>query len=313
MQTSVALTLFNQPEAVQRVFEVIRSARPVKLFLISDAGRTAKEQELVEESRQIAEAVDWPCEVFKNYSDANMGARARISSGISWVFGQVDRAIILEHDCLPDPTFFQFCEELLERYKDDERVMHIGGTNFQSDNKNFICEDSYYFSLVPQIWGFATWARAWKHYDVDLKEWPQVKESAKLKSIFKNPAVLERWVHRFEQYYRGEAKSWDGQWTFACLIKGGLCINPAVNLVSNIGYGPSALNAKNGKDLFANIPTQPMHFPLLHPKSLIPNEIAEAYTFKYVFDINRTMRQRMQWFFRSRFPVSYRALKNLLK
>src|SRR5580700_9379844 len=100
-----------------------------------------------------------------------MGAKMRLATGITWVFEHVDRAIILEHDCLPDPTFFRFCEELLEKYKDDERVMHISGTNFQAGNKRFDCRESYYFSLVPQIWGFATWARAWKHYDVAMKRW----------------------------------------------------------------------------------------------------------------------------------------------
>ena len=134
MNTPVALTLFNNPDAVRRVFARIREAQPPKLFLISDAGRNPAEIELVRKSREIAEAVDWKCEVFTRYPEENLGAKLGVSSGISWVFEHVDCAIILEHDCLPDPTFFTFCEELLEQYKDDKRIMHISGTNFHQRN-----------------------------------------------------------------------------------------------------------------------------------------------------------------------------------
>ncbi len=166
----VVLTLFNNPESVRRVFAAIRNAQPPQLFLIADAGRNEDEQRLVEECKQIAEDVDWHCNVFMNYATHNMGAKDRLATGITWVFESVDRAIILEHDCLPDPSFFRFCDELLEKYKDDERVMHISGNNFQQHNAHFKCEESYYFSRIPHIWGFATWRRAWKYYDVNVSE-----------------------------------------------------------------------------------------------------------------------------------------------
>lgn len=295
MNTPVALTLFNNPESVRKVFARIRDARPPMLFLISDAGRNPNEQVLVAQSRKAAEAVDWECEVFKNYAEHNMGARERLSSGISWVFEHVDRAIIFEHDCLPDPSFFPFCEELLERYKDDTRVMHIGGTNFHQHNRAFHPGESYYFSLIPQIWGFATWRRAWQHYDVTLSKWPQVKEKKILDGIFTDPAVLDRWSYLFEKYYKGEVNSWDGQWTFACLINHGLSVTPSANLVTNIGFGPRALTTHNVRSAFANLFTIPMHFPLTHPSVIAPDATADAYIQKHLFDVRRTLRDKIKW------------------
>lgn len=313
MHTPVVLIFFNQPTFTRRVFETIRAARPPKLFLIADAGRNQAEAARIAECRAIVEAVDWPCEVATNYAPQNMGPRARLSSGITWAFSQVDRAIIFEHDCLPHPSFFTFCEELLEKYQDDERVMHIGGSNFGQGNRNFTCPDSYYFSLVPQIWGFATWARAWKHYDVDIKSWPEVKRSRTLAGILQDPAVLERWERRFDQYHTGEAQSWDGQWAFACLVNRGLSVTPCVNLVSNIGFGPEAFTTKDPSSRFANVPLQEMHFPLRHPAHLEASAAADAYAFKYIFDVNRTVGQRARWFFRSRFHGAYAWLKSLTK
>jgi hypothetical protein len=311
LNSPVVLTLFSRPELVREVFNRIRSARPPKLFLISDAGRTPNEDEKVRMSQAIAEAVDWPCEVFKNYSDKNMGAKMRLATGITWVFEHVDRAIILEHDCLPDPTFFRFCEDLLEKYKDDERVMHISGDNVQQGNPSFKCPESYYFSIVPHTWGWATWARAWKHYDVNIRLWPQAKKERWLENVFEDSAVLERWEYRFEQYYRGEAQSWDGQWAFACFINSGLSINPRVNMVSNIGFGPEALNTKNPEDEGANVPAFPLPFPLVHPHAILPNRASDAYSFRYAFHINRYHKERIRWFLKSNFPLGYRFLKKV--
>jgi hypothetical protein len=313
MNTPVVLTIFNRPADVRRVFDAIRAAKPKRLFVIGDAPRNEHDIPGIEACKKIIEEVNWECDVKKNYAETNMGPRLRLSSGISWVFEQVDRAIILEHDCLPDPSFFSYCEELLERYKDDERVMHIGGTNFHQKNPSFTVKDSYYFSIIPLVWGFATWARAWRHYDVDMKQWPKVKESGQLKSIFKDPVVLERWQHRFEQYYRGEAKSWDGQWAFACVINRGLCINPVVNLVTNIGFSKDAYTTKSVGNELADVPLKTIKFPLRHPTAIVPDHAAEAYIFTYVFDINRYPAQKVRWFFRSRFPALYGTLKRLLK
>ncbi len=310
----VVLTLFNRMDETLQVLEAIRYAKPAMLFLIADAGRTDEEEVECKATRLgIEAAIDWPCEVFKNYASQNMGARLRLSSGITWVFQHVDRAIILEHDCVPHPDFFVFCTELLEQYQDDERIMHIGGNNFLRPNPSVHDESSYYFSQIPHIWGFATWARAWKQYDVSLSLWPQADAESWLANVFTDPAVQDRWTYRFRQYYAGTIESWDGQWAFACFINNGLCINPRVNLVSNIGFGSHALSTKNPENKFANLPTYPLPFPYLHPNMIIPNRAADAYTFAYVFDINATLQSRIRSFLKFRFPHSYAWMRLLVK
>lgn len=313
LDTPIALTVFNLPEETRRVFAEIRKARPKKLFLISDAPRTEEQKELVARTRAIVEQVDWECEVYKNYAETNMGAKMRLSSGIAWVFEHVERAIILEHDCLPEQSFFYFCEELLERYKDDERVMHISGNNFQKGNSAFVCEESYYFSVVPHIWGFATWRRAWAHYDLNLSLWPEAEAKGWLGNVFADGAVRERWENRARDYYTRTVTSWDGQWSFACFINNGLCINPQVNLVTNIGFVPGAAQLSDSSLPFANVPAESITLPLIHPHAILPNRIADAYVFKYTFFINRYIGQRVRWFFRSHFPFAYRTLKKLYR
>jgi hypothetical protein len=312
LETPVALTLFNRPTETLRVFNTIREAKPLKLFLISDIGRNKQEELQCIETRNLIESrIDWPCEVFKNYAEKNMGPKLRLSTGVTWVFEHVDRAIIFEHDCLPSQDFFRFCDELLEKYKNDERIMHISGNNFQQKNSKFLCNESYYFSHIPHIWGFATWARAWKHYDVNVSNWPQIKESEYLKTIFHDPAVRDRWEYRFAQYYRQEVASWDGQWVFACLINNGLSINPKVNLVSNIGFDDKAFTTKNPDHRFSQMPIEAIQFPLIHPEIISVSQQADAYTYKYVFEINNTYIRNIFSFIKFRLPFLYNMLRIL--
>jgi hypothetical protein len=306
----VALTLFNRPSAALRVFETIRQARPSRLFLIADEGRTPEEKGQCRQTRaSIEDAIDWPCEVNKNYASENMGAKARLATGIAWVFDHTDRAIILEHDCLPTPTFFTYATELLERYKDDERVMHIAGTNFHQHDPEFVCPDSYYFSQIPLIWGFATWARAWKHYDVDLSLWPRAEKEKWLVDIFPQPAVRDRWDYLFREYYAGSVENWDGQWTFACIIQNGLSITPAVNLVTNIGFVPGALTTTDPNHPLSMIPTESILLPLSHPVAMHINRAADAYLFRFIFDVDRTLADRIRIFIKYRLPSVYRILR----
>ncbi len=311
LNTPVVLTIFSRRDIVERVLAAIRKAGPKRLYVIGDAGRTPEESEKVKEVRFLIAEIDW-CEVRTNYAEENMGPKKRLATGISWAFEQEERAIVLEHDCLPDPSFFPFCEELLERYKDDERVMHIGGNNFFSAvGARYECPDSYFFTHIPHIWGWATWRRAWKYYDVDVKRWPEARERNLLNNVFRDPAVAFRWSSRFQEYYEGKIESWDGQWSFAVLSQGGLCINPSVNLVSNIGFGKEAFSTKNVSARIAEVPTAALNFPLAHPEFLVADELAEHLTQKYVFHINETKMQRFKWFLKSALPFWYRLAKKV--
>lgn len=313
MKTPVALIIFNRPEHTRCVFEAIRAARPEKLFVIADGARNEAEKEICTKTRAIIDTVDWPCVVEKNYSEHNLGCRDRVSSGITWVFERVEQAIILEDDCLPHPSFFPFCEDVLERYKDDERVMHISGNFFQQKNRRFKTTASYYTSAIPHIWGWATWRRAWQHYDVDLTQWPKLRDSGVMKEKFHNDAAFEYWERVWNQYCAGKIDSWDGQWVFACIAHDGLCINPTTNLVSNIGFGTQATHTKTSGSIFANTPTQEMTFPLTHPATLEINRHADVFTHRQNFGVDEKIRHRLLRPIKAVFPKQYWVVRNLFK
>jgi hypothetical protein len=310
MKTPIAFIIFNRPKQAKLVFEAIRAARPETLLVIADGPRSEDERAVCQVTRDIISEVDWKCEVRKNYSEKNLGCRKRVSSGLDWVFQEVDRAIILEDDCLPDPSFFQFCEKLLERYKDDGQIMSIGGNFFQQKNKSFNCSDSYYFSILPHIWGWATWRRAWLKYDVDLARWPEIKKQKTLESYFNNPGAYEYWSHVWDQYYNKRIDSWDGQWFFACAVNKGVCINPNVNLVSNIGFGEKATHTRSSSE-FSKIPVGTMQFPLCHPEKIAVNRVSDKFTFQQIFGIDKKMRYRFLRPFKTRFPEFYQSLRRL--
>jgi len=266
LKTPVTFIIFNRPETTARVFEEIRRARPRKLLLIADGPRLDHSGEAgnVAAARAIVEHVDWPCEVQKNYSDINLGCKQRVSSGLDWVFQTVEEAIILEDDFLPHPTFFRFCEELLEKYRDDERVMHISGDNFQFGLKRG--KSSYYFSRYVHVWGWASWRRAWQHYDVKIKQWACNKNHQMFLREFTNPAEKRFWNTKWNGVCMDKIDTWDFQWVFACLAQQSLSIVPNVNLVSNIGFGKDSTHTV-GISILADIPTAAMEFPLVSPTS----------------------------------------------
>jgi hypothetical protein len=238
-----------------------------------------------------------------------MGCDDRTASGISWVFSMVDRAVILEDDDLPHPDFFMFCTELLERYKNDARIMSISGNNYHQKNPSFSCPDSYYLSLIPFIHGFATWRRAWNLYDASLSQWPIVRDRELLAGVFPDPAVRAHFSYKFDQYYSGALINWDGKWAFACVVNRGLSINPRVNLVTNIGYGPGATHTTDHNDEQGLLPTSPLPLPFIHPPVILADAAAESYTYKMFFGINREVHQRVISFARYHFPSIYRLAR----
>lgn len=287
----VALIIFKRPELTEKVFEAIRQAQPSTLIVIADGARPDKkgEVEACDKARKITEKVDWPCQVVRHYAEKNLGCRNRVSSGLDWVFQEFDRAIILEDDCVPEPSFFRFCDELLERYRDDERIMAISGDNFQFGNIQ--PEESYYFSRYPHIWGWATWSRAWKHYDVTMQDWPQLRNSDWLAKIFENPKAAKLWKTVFQSAYDGRIDTWDHQWTYACWRQNGLTVLPRVNLISNIGFDKDATHTRK-RSPFGHLPVEPLRFPLRHPPQIIRNVSADDYTQRNNFDYSFFGRMR---------------------
>ena len=275
LETPVAFIIFNRPDTTERVFAEIAKARPTKLFVIADGPRADRpgEAEKCAAARAVIDRVDWECEVLRNYADVNLGCRQRPPTGISWVFEQVAEAIILEDDCVPQPTFFRFCEELLEKYRDDERVMHIGGSNFQLGHIRG--PFSYYFSRYNPIWGWATWRRAWQHYDVAMKLWPELRDTSWLLDIQGDPRAAETLRNIFDRTYAGLTDTWDHQWNYTCWTQNGLAILPNINLVCNIGFGDDSTHLKSASNRLAYLPTQDMVFPLQHPPYVVRDTEAD--------------------------------------
>ena len=265
METPVAMILFRRPEPTAKVFEQVREARPPKLFLIADGPRPGNEEDVrgCEQARAVVEDVDWECEVIREYADENLGLKRRIPSGLDRVFGEVEEAIILEDDCLPHPSFFPYCEELLARYRDDRRVVHISGSQLLPEPPK---EWSYHFSRGPAVWGWATWRRAWNLYDVDLSDWhskTRAEKKADLQRMFEEGDEQRHW--RFVWDNAPEIDNWDAQWSYAALSRGLLAINPNHNLITNIGFGDEATNATADPLGIASRPLEGISFPLEHP------------------------------------------------
>jgi hypothetical protein len=213
--------------------------------------------------------------VLRNYADTNLGCRRRVSSGLDWVFETVDEAIILEDDCLPHATFFPYCQELLVRYRDDERVMMISGDNFQAGPPR--TGYSYYFSRYPHVWGWASWRRAWRHYDAKMSLWPMVREGGWLLDVLQNRRSADYWSAVFERVSQNQLDTWDYQLSFACFCQNGLSVIPRRNLVSNIGFHADSTHTRGDSPL-ADLPVEAMHFPLQHPPCMISDSRADKET-----------------------------------
>lgn len=279
LSTPVAFIIFNRPDTTQKVFDAIARVRPSKLLVISDGPRShmAGETHLVDQSRKIVESVDWDCEVLKNYSETNLGCKKRLSTGIDWVFANVTEAIILEDDCLPHDQFFQFCTEMLERYRSEKAVGMIGGVNFQGDRASF--NASYYFSKYVHIWGWATWRDRWeKSYDVDIKEWPEIKKSGVLKALLPAMGEYRFWSKIFDSVYEGKVDTWDYQWLFTNWRLNRINILPSVNLVSNIGFGREDATHTREMSHMGNLSIADLKFPLAHPDVMLVNSSADKYS-----------------------------------
>jgi hypothetical protein len=285
LTTPVAFIIFNRPDTTERVFAEIAKAKPPKLLVVGDGPRNNRpgEAEKVAATRAIIKRVDWDCEVLTNFSDVNLGCKRRVSSGIDWVFTQVEEAIILEDDCLPDPTFFKFCEELLVKYRHDERISMISGDNFQFGQKRG--EGSYYFSNFHHIWGWASWRRAWACYDRDTKIWPKIRDEKWLNSLGLGTGGNKFWAKNFQAIFDGKIDTWDYQWVLSSWVQGRLAIIPQVNLISNIGFGHDATHT-NSTSIYADMPCEPIQFPLVHPDIMLPHNCADSYTAQNMFPSN---------------------------
>lgn len=259
----ILFLIFNRPDTTQRVFNEIRKAKPTKLFVAADGPRPDRrgESEKCKAARDIINQVDWDCKLCKLYRDKNLGCRIAVSSAIDWFFENVKEGIILEDDCLPSQSFFWFCQELLEKYRDDERVMMIGGTNVNGEWKSD--RQSYHFSIYGGIWGWASWRRAWNHFDVEMTKWGNAYWREQIKYLIGKKQYKER-ARNYEKTFNKQLDSWDYAWSFARLINSGMSVVPSKNLISNVGFSSEATHTKNRRDKRNNPKKFEIDLPLIN-------------------------------------------------
>jgi hypothetical protein len=301
--TPILLIIFNRPEAALKTLSAIAKVKPSVLLIAADGPRTTAEQGLCQATRdRVLSLIDWPCEVTTNFSDQNLGCGVRVYTAIDWAFSFYEQLIIMEDDCVADPTFFTYCEEMLEYYRGNQQVMHISGNNFQAKPRQHV--ESYYFSKYPHAWGWATWKRAWDEFDFEISRWPSFRQAGDLKLWCQDSIERLHWERVFSDVHGGKNDIWDYQWVFSCWANNGLSIVPNVNMVSNIGFGEDATHTKE-KNIFLERSTVAMR-DIKHPDSIDIDQAADAFTFNQNFG-GFQMRRDASWIFRSK-----KLLRNIL-
>jgi hypothetical protein len=253
LKTPILFIVFNRIDTAREVLASIRGARPERLFIAADGPRPTKDGE-AEKCRAVRDyvlaAIDWPCSVQTLFHDENLGCGKAVSGAISWFFNEVEEGIILEDDCVPSASFFPYCEQLLDRYRQDERVMHIAGHNPLGSAR--AGPFSYYFARNQHCWGWASWRRAWARYSFQIEDLDLFVSGGAIERLFEGRQAREYWLSIFEKMRRLEIDTWDYQWTYAIFKCGGFCINPAKNLVSNIGFRADGTHTLDSDSMFSN-------------------------------------------------------------
>jgi hypothetical protein len=283
--TPILLIAFNRPITTEKIFNSIREVRPLRLYFACDGARHDREGEdkKVARVREFVNKIDWNCEIKTLFQHENLGCKYGVSSAINWFFENEEQGIILEDDCLPNLDFFYFCENLLVRYKNDYRVMAITGNNFQCGTRHG--EEAYYFSKYMHIWGWASWRRAWEHYDVEMKFWDKNKAKKSRNTLFNDSVEKKYWCQVFNKVKNGEIDTWDYQWIASIWQQGGVVATPNVNLVKNIGFGPDATHTTSPLNFLSNNSFYPLG-ELTHPSAVMVNMAADKHIFNYVFEGN---------------------------
>ena len=273
----VLLVVFNRPDTALEVVRAIRQVKPRRVYIAADGPRPQKagEDELCEETRQtVLKEIDWDCQIFTLFRETNVGCALGVSGAITWFFENEDMGIILEDDCLPSRSFFYYCEELLKYYYHDERIMHISGSNSQLGNRRG--DATYYFSRYAEVWGWATWKRAWKLFDFEMKDYNSLMASGFLRNNF-SPAVEARWKTNLDKVMSENPPSvWGYRWLYSTWKEGGLSITPNASLIKNIGFDERAVHTKSSDNIFSKTKLEEIT-EIVHPAVMLPNVEADAF------------------------------------
>ncbi|OJJ20094.1 hypothetical protein BKI52_16610 [marine bacterium AO1-C] len=270
-QAPVLFLIFKRFDTTLAVIKQIRKAKPRKLYIAADGPRNeilGEREECTRLRETVLNLVDWDCELKTLFREKNLTAKVAISEAIHWFFEHEESGIILEDDCVPHLTFFSFCSQLLEKYSEDSRVMHISGSNLL--NGKTYGDGSYFFSRHVNIWGWATWRRAWKYYDLQMSTFQKFEAQNQIYNIMQ--VMYKRYHKRLKRVYENANTStneWDYPWTYTVFAQGGLSITPNQNLISNIGFGDNAGTTLDPNNPIANLPTLAIE-EVKHPTFMLP-------------------------------------------
>lgn len=283
LECPVLFIIYDRADTTLKVFNSIKRIKPNKLFISSDGPAKRYENEysnVINLRKEILNLIDWDCEINTFFGEKNLGPRLWIAESINWFFNNVEEGIILEHDCLPDDSFFYYCRELLNKYRHTTQIMHISGANFLFGKCDI--KASYYYSKYPFIWGWATWKRAWEKYDLAMADWEKFHRENKFKDILNSKLEEDYWKNVFERVKNGRFNTWDYQWIFSIWKNNSLSINASRNLVSNIGYDEKALNTYNPNSILSQIKPDKIE-NIVHPAEFKVNKEADRISFEYYF------------------------------
>lgn len=289
LEVPILFIIFNRPETTKVVFDAIRHVKPSRLYIAADGPRqhVTEDVDRCEETRRVVSSIDWDCRVFTLFGNKNLGCGKGVCEAINWFFENEEEGIILEDDCLPAPAFFQFCATLLHHYRNDTRIMGIGGNNFEGAKEDEF-EYSYRFSTIISIWGWATWRRAWMLNDYPMAHYAKITERKYLKASYDTIYEQDFYHYVFEKMHLGDDTTnshniWDFQWQFACKINSGLLLIPTRNLIVNIGLGKDSTNTKNAKSPGHDLSLESLDFPLTHPDFMMVDHTKDSELFNRVF------------------------------
>ena len=287
----VLLLIFNRPTHLQKCIERVHQANPESLFIAADGPRKShpEDRENCLRARNVVQHFNWNCEVHKLFQERNLGCQVAVSTAISWFFDHVDQGIIMEDDCVADPSFFPFCSSMLQRYISHEHVGVVTGNNYQHGRIRGTA--NYYFSKFNHCWGWATWKRAWQRYDHDMSESDQSDREV-IANFSCAPGETEFWKRQFELVRKGKLNSWAIRWTRTAWRHRMLTVTPQVNLVENIGFGPEATHTKRNF-LIQEQTTQTLWTETNHPERIWQDSVADSYCAREHFGIGLSLRERI--------------------
>jgi hypothetical protein len=261
---------FNRPDRVKQLFEMLAVIQPEQLFFAVDGPRAGhrEDQERVAQTHKLVELIDWECDTHTQFQQVNLGCARGVTSGIDWFFSHVTEGIILEDDVIPTESFFIFCSELLVKYRDDQRVWCISGSN-RLPSREISSLNSYRFSTIPQVWGWATWRDRWEKYSLDISDWRSrgLANRELLQTVNYSPAAFAYWSANFDLMARMAVDTWDIQLVNAAMRNRALAAIPNVNLVENIGWGTDATHTVELPPFIQ--PLEDMQLPIRHPEVLV--------------------------------------------